>query len=158
VAALGKASRDPEVYVRITAVEALGRIGAQDDRVVGVLIDALGDREVTVRATAVTALGGMRAAAARAVKALATLLEGEELTLILIDALGKIGTQSAVDVLVEQLVERDYLRTEIAVALGGIGERASSALRALQEIAEDPDESQDARDAARSAMSRIRGE
>ena len=115
------ATRDPEADVRRLAVMALGRMGqratlAPDDRdkAAAALRAALKDRVDGVRRTAAYALGAIRDAAA--VDALVARLADPEVAYSASDALGRIGTPRAQQVLMAAYDRRDFGRMAGACA------------------------------------------
>ena len=104
VAALGGAASDDDRAVRFCAIESLGQHGPAAQAAVGQLIEALGDYEVA--GAAALALCRIGPAAAEAVPALARCLydhENRYLPGFGVEALHRIGSDEAMDVLVPYL-------------------------------------------------------
>lgn len=119
--------QEQRAALRRQAADALGALG--DSRAVGALIVALADADASVRAAAAAALGKL--AAADAVWSLSALLEREsdpEVQGAVLDALGAIGTQSAVDAALEALSLPRPQRERVERALSRAGELALPAL------------------------------
>jgi HEAT repeat protein len=101
LSALAGACRDPDVYVRINAVEALGLKSATGE-VVNAAAEALADREDEVRFNAALALARLGGNAAAAVPALRDALSDGNRYVVgyAIEALDRIGTPEAMAALV----------------------------------------------------------
>ena len=118
-----KALNDPDVNVRRTAVEILGRLGEEDVKVVPALLNCLQDADHTVRRDAIEALGQLRST--EAVPALIELLESTEWELrwAATEAIGRIGASEAVDHLLPLLQDSDgYVCRAAVEALGHSGD------------------------------------
>jgi len=103
---------EAEAELRVGAIEGLSRLGADKERTVPVLIEALGANELDVRRAAVSALAECGPDALQAVPELISMVETKELP----------G---------EQALAVSALRGSAAYALGEIGPAASKALDAL---------------------------
>jgi HEAT repeat protein len=113
-----KALEDEDSSVRITAAEALGKIG-EADSVTRALIQALQDHDVTVREKAAEALG--KVSGPYAVGALTKTLgdQHKQVRIVATEALATIGNARAVEVLVRKLESKDaQIRKDVAQALG----------------------------------------
>ncbi len=112
---------DEKAELRMAAATGLGRVG--DPSVTGALVNRLGDPDHRVRARSAAACG--RIGDPRAVEALETLLEeGEhlEVRIAAAEALGEIGTEGALMVLLEDAGDSDEsVRRVIADSLGAFG-------------------------------------
>jgi len=94
--ALREALKRSEAQIRVNAAAALGRVGADSDATIEVLIDKLQhDEELEVRRSAAMALGDVGPKAKGAVPALRAALAGGAGWWVAAEALGKIGTPEA---------------------------------------------------------------
>lgn len=131
-----KALRNGNAPVRGGAAWALGEIGS--DRAVGVLVERLGDQDAEVRSGAAWALGKIGEPALQpCIDALKS--PKPAVRWAAADALGWIGSEKAVGVLVERLEDEDEgVRWAAARALGRVG--SGKAVGPLVERLEDEDE------------------
>lgn len=111
--------QEQRASLRRQAARALGALG--DTRAVGALVVALGDADAGVRVAAAAALGELKAA--DAVWSLGNLLESEadpEVQSAALDALGTIGTPTAVDTILRAFAlprpPRDHIERALANA------------------------------------------
>src|SRR5205085_2444478 len=95
--------RDRDPAYRVDALQALGLIGQEDQRVIPVIVRSLKDRDGKVQVTAKNALIGI---GKEAVPALIASLKDKEGRNPAIDTLSKIGAPS-VPALVEGLKDKD---------------------------------------------------
>lgn len=134
--------KDPDVQIRIVAVNATSNVSGSNDDVTAALVKALGDSELRVRAAAIQRLPG-RSIPPKAVKPLADILieklkpspnskvkaerrtEGNTVT-GLVSALGKTGDKRAVPALLAALNDKHdpTVRAAAANALGQMGDKS----------------------------------
>ncbi len=129
------AVKHTDAHVRVEAAGALGRVGADREKVVAALIALLkDDPEREVRRSVAGALGEIGPAAAPAVPTLREALRGEGGGWwVAADAIGKIGGPDAVPALVEALGSKDNdVRLTAIKRLGELGGAAASAAEALK--------------------------
>lgn len=119
--------QEQRAALRREAASALGAVG--DPRAASALIVALNDGDAAVRSAAAAALGQLRAP--DAVWSLAALLETEtdpEVQGAIVDALGAIGSQNAVDALAKSLARPRPSRARVQRALATAGTNAVPSL------------------------------
>ncbi|MCB0323248.1 MAG: HEAT repeat domain-containing protein [Bdellovibrionales bacterium] len=141
VPALIAAVRDPNDFVRKTAVPALGDVGPQAKAAVGVLVELLTDPDPQMRRSAAYSLGKIGHHAAPAVEPLIDLLRDpdKEIRKAVAWALGIIGPE-AVPRLATACTDRvTEVRAGCVFALGTIGPNAIAALPQLRQCLLDPE-------------------
>jgi len=124
--------------VRFEAAFALGRMQAEVDRVLPVLLEAIRDEDKQVRIEAVQVLGRIGKKTEQAVPVLIEALKDEEVQVrghaaYLLGHIGK-KAEPAVHDLIKALNDQDaYMRSNAAWALGRMSEEAKYAVPALME-------------------------
>ncbi len=119
--------QEPRAPLRRQAIVALGTLG--DARAASALIVALSDGDATVRAAAATSLGQLRFQ--DAVYSLGALLETEadlEVQTAVLNALGAIGTPSALQAILGASSRRRWFGARVERALASAGEGALPSL------------------------------
>lgn len=119
--------QEPRAALRRQAIVALGTLG--DARAASALIVALGDGDASVRAAAATSLGQLRFQ--DAVYSLGALLETEadlEVQTAVLNALGAIGTPSALQAILGASSRRRWFGARVERALASAGEGALPSL------------------------------
>ncbi len=161
VAALTKALRHDDAYVRSFAAYALGRLGAAAAPAVPALVEAYRREETEGRGAAVTALAALGPLAAPAAPALIDGLKNpaNHRRWSAARALGRLGAAAAPAVpaaLIAALRDPNpHVRVYVAQALGRLGVEAAAAVPALQAAVRDEDAA--VRREAQTALRRIRG-
>jgi HEAT repeat protein len=135
-----EALEDPDVAVRVRAVDALGQIGPA---AVPALVEALGDPDMRVRVRAVAALGHIGSAAEPAVPAIVEALRDHQprVRAAAAYALGRLGlaAEPVVPALVKALGDPNSgVRPAAAFALGSMGAAAEPAVPVLVRALGDP--------------------
>src|SRR5215470_4053499 len=150
--------RSQDAGIRVSAAEALGRMGAAAKEAVPALIAALKDQDDSVRNSAADALGRM---GGEAVPALIAALKDQDVIVCsyAAGALGRMGAaaKEAVPALIAALKDQDgVVRSSAADALGQMGAAAKEAVPAL--IAALKDQDGVVRSSAADALGRMGGE
>jgi HEAT repeat protein len=149
-------TRHPEMWIRLNAVNALGRIAQEPKTVIPALVACLGDPDALVRRDAAQALGRFRDAARGCVPQLVAMLEDPNWQAQTgpIIALPRVGEREEVvlPLLARKLHDGNRIvRRCAALALGELG--GPRAFDVLMEAAGDPDDS--AREAVFQSMKKI---
>jgi len=132
IEAIENLTDDEDKNVRVEAIYALYEFGANSSK--DFFIEGLEDEEPRVRMHSATALGNLKSPGAARALALALELEpDEDVRRIIASALGKLGSNYAVDALVDVLpFETESVRADIAVKLGEV--KSPQAIRTLTEL------------------------
>ena len=139
VPALGEVLRKNDAQVRAAAADALGAIGGA---AVGELSEALGHRDAGVRRAACVALGTIGPAARSTAPRLVPLLDDADDAVRdrALEALGRVGAQEALDLLLQRLVEADGAPAlAIIEVLSDLGVRGDQVTGPLRRRLHDPD-------------------
>ncbi|NET80911.1 MAG: NACHT domain-containing protein [Moorea sp. SIO1F2] len=145
-----KSLDNKNLYVRISAAEALGEIGTE--ATIDPLIKFLDDPDPSVRISAASALG--KIGTETRIEPLIKSLDDPDYSVrrMAVSALGEIGTEVAIDRLIKSLDDPDYSVRKMAVsALGEIGTEAT--IDRLIKSLDDPDSS--VRERAAEALGKI---
>ncbi len=131
-----------DVYVRVVAAEALGKMGPEAADAIPALQALLKDEQASVREMGAEVLGQMGEQAAAAIPALRELLRDEQVPVRTkaAEVLGRMGpnAKEALPTLAETLYDKDpNVRAHAAWALGQIGPAAKSTIPDLSRLLDD---------------------